>query len=389
MSGRTEGGERHTPSPCLQKCAARPSVKEPPSLKNASGLHFKEMPILRELPSPMSDPTTLPETMRFIDLPSHGGPEVMRLSQAPLPKPEKGAILVKVEAAGVNRPDVAQRQGTYPPPKDASPILGLEIAGEVVALGEGVTEFKPGDKVCALANGGGYAEYCTVPVGQALPFPKGYDAVKAAALPETFFTVWANLFQMAGLTEGETVLIHGGTSGIGTTAIQLAKAFGAEVYATAGSAEKCEACVTLGAKRAINYREEDFAAVIKTETGGKGVDVVLDMIGAAYFEKNLSALAKDGCLSIIAFLGGAVAEKVNLTPVMVKRLTVTGSTMRPRTADEKRAIRDDLIQQVWPLVESGQVAPVINRVFTLDEVVDAHRLMESSNHIGKIVMRVS
>nr|WP_295987409.1 NAD(P)H-quinone oxidoreductase [uncultured Agrobacterium sp.] len=337
----------------------------------------------------MSDPTTLPETMRFIDLPSHGGPEVMRLSQAPLPKPEKGEILVKVEAAGVNRPDVAQRQGTYPPPKDASPILGLEIAGEVVALGEGVTEFKPGDKVCALANGGGYAEYCTVPAGQALPFPKGYDAVKAAALPETFFTVWANLFQMAGLTEGETVLIHGGTSGIGTTAIQLAKAFGAEVYATAGSAEKCEACVTLGAKRAINYREEDFAAVIKTETGGKGVDVVLDMIGAAYFEKNLSALAKDGCLSIIAFLGGAVAEKVNLTPIMVKRLTVTGSTMRPRTADEKRAIRDDLIQQVWPLVESGQVAPVINRVFTLDEVVDAHRLMESSNHIGKIVMRVS
>ncbi|PYG59382.1 NAD(P)H-quinone oxidoreductase [Rhizobium sp. UGM030330-04] len=337
----------------------------------------------------MSDPTILPETMRFIDLPSHGGPEVMRLSQAPLPKPEKGEILVKVEAAGVNRPDVAQRQGTYPPPKDASPILGLEIAGGVVALGEGVTEFKPGDKVCALANGGGYAEYCTVPAGQALPFPKGYDAVKAAALPETFFTVWANLFQMAGLTEGETVLIHGGTSGIGTTAIQLAKAFGAEVYATAGSAEKCEACVTLGAKRAINYREEDFAAVIKTETGGKGVDVVLDMIGAAYFEKNLSALAKDGCLSIIAFLGGAVAEKVNLTPIMVKRLTVTGSTMRPRTADEKRAIRDDLIQQVWPLVESGQVAPVINRVFTLDEVVDAHRLMESSNHIGKIVMRVS
>jgi len=337
----------------------------------------------------MSDHVTLPETMRFIDLPSHGDPEVMRLSQAPLPKPEKGEILVKVEAAGVNRPDVAQRQGTYPPPKDASPILGLEIAGEVVALGEGVTEFKPGDKVCALANGGGYAEYCTVPAGQALPFPKGYDAVKAAALPETFFTVWANLFQMAGLTEGETVLIHGGTSGIGTTAIQLAKAFGAEVYATAGSAEKCEACVTLGAKRAINYREEDFATVIKTETGGKGVDVVLDMIGAAYFEKNLSALAKDGCLSIIAFLGGAVAEKVNLTPIMVKRLTVTGSTMRPRTADEKRAIRDDLIQQVWPLVESGQVAPVINRVFTLDEVVDAHRLMESSNHIGKIVMRVS
>ena len=337
----------------------------------------------------MPDTKILPETMRFIDLPSHGGPEVMRLSQAPLPKPAKGEVLVKVEAAGVNRPDVAQRQGIYPPPKDASPILGLEIAGEVVALGEGVTEFKLGDKVCALANGGGYAQYCTVPAGQALPFPKGYDAVKAAALPETFFTVWANLFQMAGLTEGESVLIHGGTSGIGTTAIQLARAFGAEVYATAGSAEKCEACVKLGARRAINYREEDFAAVIKAETDGKGVDVVLDMIGAAYFEKNLSALAKDGCLSIIAFLGGAVAEKVNLTPIMVKRLTVTGSTMRPRTADEKRAIRDDLVAEVWPLIESGQLAPVINRVFTLDEVVEAHRLMESSNHIGKIVMRVS
>ncbi|AYM56522.1 NAD(P)H-quinone oxidoreductase [Agrobacterium fabrum] len=337
----------------------------------------------------MSDTKTLPETMRFIDLPSHGGPEVMQSSKAPLPKPARGEILVKVEAAGVNRPDVAQRQGIYPPPKGASPILGLEIAGEVVALGEGVDEFKLGDKVCALANGGGYAEYCTVPAGQALPFPKGYDAVKAAALPETFFTVWANLFQMAGLTEGETVLIHGGTSGIGTTAIQLAKAFGAEVYATAGSAEKCEACVKLGTKRAINYREEDFAEIVKSETGGKGVDVVLDMIGAAYFEKNLAALAKDGCLSIIAFLGGATAEKVDLRPIMVKRLTVTGSTMRPRTADEKRAIRDELVEQVWPLIESGKVAPVINRVFTLEEVVDAHRLMESSNHIGKIVMKVS
>ncbi|MCZ7939301.1 NAD(P)H-quinone oxidoreductase [Agrobacterium salinitolerans] len=337
----------------------------------------------------MSDTKTLPETMRFIDLPSHGGPEVMQSSKAPLPKPAKGEILVKVEAAGVNRPDVAQRQGIYPPPKGASPILGLEIAGEVVALGDGVTEFKPGDKVCALANGGGYAEFCAVPAGQALPFPKGYDAVKAAALPETFFTVWANLFQMAGLTEGETVLIHGGTSGIGTTAIQLAKAFGAEVYTTAGSAEKCEACVKLGAKRAINYREEDFAEVVKSETGGKGVDVVLDMIGAAYFEKNLSALAKDGCLSIIAFLGGATAEKVDLRPIMVKRLTVTGSTMRPRTADEKRAIRDELVEQVWPLIENGKVAPVINRVFTLDEVTEAHRLMESSSHIGKIVMKVS
>jgi NADPH2:quinone reductase len=329
---------------------------------------------------------TLPDTMRYIDLPSFGGPEVMVLSRGPLPVPKPGEILLKVEATGINRPDVAQRQGTYPPPKDASPILGLEVAGEVVALGDGVSEFAIGDKVCGLSNGGAYAEYCTVPVGQTLPFPKGYDAVKAAAVPETFFTVWANLFQMAGLTEGESVLIHGGTSGIGTTAIQLAKAFGAEVYATAGSKEKCEACEKLGAKRGINYREEDFAEVIKAETGGKGVDVILDMIGASYFEKNIAALAKDGCLSIIAFLGGAVAEKVNLGPIMVKRLTITGSTMRPRTADEKRAIRDDLLEQVWPLLESGAVAPVIHTVLPFEDVVNGHRLMESSNHIGKIVL---
>jgi len=258
-----------------------------------------------------------------------------------------------------------------------------------VALGDGVSEFALGDHVCALANGGGYAEYCVVPAGQALPFPKGYDAVKAAAVPETFFTVWANLFQMAGLTEGESVLIHGGTSGIGTTAIQLATAFGAEVYATAGSAEKCQACEKLGVKRAINYREEDFLEVIKAETDGKGVDVILDMIGASYFAKNLSALAKDGCLSMIAFLGGNVAENVDLRPIMVKRLTVTGSTMRPRTADEKRAIRDELVAEVWPLLETGKIAPVIHDVIAFDDVAEGHRLMESSNHIGKIVMKVS
>ncbi len=329
---------------------------------------------------------SLPAEMRFVDLPSFGAPEVMVVSKGPLPVARAGEILVRVEAAGVNRPDVAQREGSYPAPKDASPVLGLEVAGEVVALGEGVTEFAVGDKVCALANGGGYAEYCTVPAGQALPWPKGYDAVRAAALPETFFTVWANLFQMAGLTEGETVLIHGGTSGIGTTAIQLAHAFGAKVFTTAGSKEKCEACVKLGATRAINYREEDFVTVIKEETGKKGVDTILDMIGAAYFEKNLAALAKDGCLSIIAFLGGFKAENVNLTPIMVKRLTVTGSTMRPRTAEEKRGIRDELVAEVWPLIESGKVAPVIHTVLPLEQVVDAHKLMESSNHIGKIVL---
>ncbi|KQO79750.1 NAD(P)H-quinone oxidoreductase [Rhizobium sp. Leaf262] len=332
---------------------------------------------------------TLPTTMRYVDLPSFGGPEVMTFATGPLPSPKAGEILVKVEAAGINRPDVAQRQGNYPAPKDASPVLGLEVAGEVVAIGDGVTEFRVGDHVCGLANGGGYAEYCVLPAGQALPFPKGYDAVKAAAVPETFFTVWANLFQMAGLMEGESVLIHGGTSGIGTTAIQLAKAFGAEVYTTAGSKEKCDACEKLGAKRAINYREEDFAAVIKEATGGKGVDVILDMIGASYFEKNLSSLAKDGCLSIIAFLGGNIAEKVDLRPIMVKRLTVTGSTMRPRTADEKRAIRDELVEQVWPLLETGKVAPVIHDVIDFAHVAKGHRLMESSGHIGKIVMRVA
>ncbi|PDS75149.1 NAD(P)H-quinone oxidoreductase [Rhizobium sp. L43] len=330
---------------------------------------------------------SLPQQMRFVDLPSFGGPEVMVIGKRPLPVPGHGEVLVRAEAVGINRPDVAQRQGSYPAPRDASPILGLELAGEIVALGPGVSGYRIGDKVCGLANGGAYAEYCLLPAGQILPFPKGYDAVKAAALPETFFTVWANLFQMAGLTEGETVLIHGGSSGIGTTAIQLARAFGAEVYVTAGSREKCEACEALGAMRAINYRTEDFAEVIKAETGG-GVDIILDMIGASYFERNLASLAKDGCLSIIAFLGGALAEKVNLSPIMVKRLTVTGSTMRPRTPEEKRAIRDDLLSQVWPLLESGSVAPVIHKVFAFEEVIEAHRLMEDGSHVGKIMLRL-
>ncbi len=329
----------------------------------------------------------LPTQMRFVDLPSFGAPEVMRIGVGPLPVPGEGQILVRTEAVGVNRPDVAQRQGTYPPPRDASPILGLEAAGEVVAIGPGVSDFSIGDKVCGLANGGAYAEYCLLPVGQALRFPKGYDAVKAAALPENYFTVWANMFQMAGLTEGEKVLVHGGSSGIGTTAIQLARAFGAEVYATAGSQDKCDACVKLGAIRAINYKTEDFAEVIKAETG-QGVDIILDMIGAAYFEKNLASLAKDGCLSIIAFLGGAIADKVNLAPIMLKRLTVTGSTLRPRTVEEKRAIRDDLLASVWPLLDEGKVAPVIDAVFPFEEVAEAHRRMETSGHIGKIMLRL-
>ena len=330
----------------------------------------------------------LPSQMRFIDLPQPGGPEAMKPATGPLPEVRPGDLLIRVEASGVNRPDVAQRSGSYPPPSGASPILGLEIAGEVVALGAGTRGFSIGDKVCALANGGGYAEYCAVPATQSLPWPKGYDAIPAAALPETFFTVWANLFMMAGLKGGESVLIHGGSSGIGTTAIQLAKAIGATVYTTVGNEEKAEACRKLGATRAINYKTEDFAAVIKAETKG-GVDVILDMIAAAYFEKNLASLARDGRLSIISLLGGAIADKANLAPIMVKRLHIMGSTMRPRTAAEKQEIRDQLYEKVWPLIEDGRVAPVIYKVFDFDQVVDAHRLMESSDHIGKIMLRVA
>lgn len=328
-----------------------------------------------------------PSDMRYLKVASPGGPEVMEIATGAVPVVGEGQLLVRVEAAGINRPDVMQRQGAYPPPKDASPVLGLEIAGEVVDVGPGATDFSIGNKVCALVNGGGYAEYCLVPAGQALRWPAGYDAVKAAALPETFFTVWANLFQMAAVAEGDKVLIHGGSSGIGTTAIQLAKAFGAEVYATAGSAEKCAACEKLGAKRAINYKTEDFVEVIKAETGS-GVDAILDMVGAPYFQKNLAALSRDGCLSIIAFLEGSKVEQVDLMPIMLKRAMVTGSTMRPRTAEEKRAIRDDLQREVWPLLDAGTVAPLVHSTYTLEQVVEAHREMEDGRHIGKIILRL-
>jgi len=260
------------------------------------------------------------------------------------------------------------------------------VAGEVVALGAGAEGFRIGDKVCALANGGGYAEYAAVPATQALAWPKGYDAVKAAALPETFFTVWANVFDMAGLKAGETILIHGGSSGIGTTAIQLAKAFGAEVFVTAGSAEKCQACEALGAKRAINYREEDFKTVVIEETDGRGVDVILDMVGGRYFDRNIASLAKDGRLSIIAFLGGAKVEAANIAPILTKRLHVMGSALRPRTPAEKQAIRDGLVAKVWPLLEAGKVAPVIHSVLPFAKVADGHREMETGDHIGKIIM---
>jgi NADPH2:quinone reductase len=331
---------------------------------------------------------SLPSSMSHIGLSEPGGPDNLVMMEGSIPSLRSGEILVRVAAAGINRPDVLQRKGDYPPPPDASPILGLEIAGEVVAIGEDVTGFEPGDKVCALANGGGYAHYCAVPATQALPFPKGFDAVRAAALPETFFTVWANLFMMADLKLGESVLIHGGSSGIGTTAIQLASALGSRVFTTAGTAEKCAACLDLGASRAINYRSEDFCAVIAEETGRAGVDVILDMIGAAYFERNLKSLARDGRLSIIAFLGGAFAEKVSLAPILQKRLHLMGSAMRPRTAAEKQEIRDQLLEKVWPLLEEGRIAPVIHAVMPLREVAAGHRMMEHGDHIGKIMLTV-
>ena len=329
---------------------------------------------------------TLPHDMNYVDLPKPGGPEAMTIVRGPVPELKPGHLLLRVEAAGINRPDVMQRQGKYPPPEGASPIMGLEVAGEVVAIGEGVEGFALGEKVTALANGGGYAEYCAVPASQALPWPKTYDATRAAALPETFFTVWANVFQMADLVEGESFLVHGGTSGIGTTAIQLASAFGAQVFATAGSAEKCKACETLGARRAINYREEDFSAVLKAETEGRGVDVILDMVGAPYFARNLDSLARDGRLAMIAFSGGATLSDVSLVPIMTKRLRVMGSALRPRTAVEKEAIRDDLLEDVWPLLEEGTVSPVIHAVLPFANVAEAHRLMEDGQHIGKIIL---
>ena len=328
----------------------------------------------------------VPQTMTHIQADGAGGPEVLKRATGPVPTAASGEVLIRVEAAGVNRPDVAQRQGSYPPPPGASPLLGLEVAGEVVALGPDATGYKIGDKVCALTNGGGYAEYCTAPTAQCLPWPVGYDAVKAAALPETGFTVWANVFQMGRLAKGEKLLVHGGTSGIGVTAIQLAHEFGASVYATAGSEEKCAACVRLGADAAIDYREKDFGAEIRTLTGGKGVDVILDMVGGPYMQRDIRSLAMDGRLVLIAFLEGSVAEKFDFLQIMTKRLTVTGSTMRPRTTAQKAAIAADLRAKVWPVLDAGRCAPVIHATFPLAQAAEAHRLMESSTHIGKIVL---
>ncbi len=331
----------------------------------------------------------VPQTMTHIQADGAGGPEVLKIATGPVPVAGAGEVLIRVEAAGVNRPDVAQREGSYPPPPGASPLIGLEVAGEVVALGPDATGFAVGDKVCALTNGGGYAEYCVAPTAQCLPWPQGYDAIKAGALPETSFTVWANVFQMGRLAAGEKLLVHGGTSGIGVTAIQFAKAFGATVYATAGSDDKCAACVRLGADAAINYRDKDFGTEIRSLTGGKGVDVILDMVGGPYMQRDIRALAMDGRLVLIAFLGGSVAEKFDFLQIMTKRLTVTGSTMRPRTTAQKAAIAADLRAKVWPLLDAGRCAPVVHATFPLAQAAEAHRLMESSAHIGKIMLTLA
>lgn len=327
----------------------------------------------------------MPETMICVEIKTPGGPEQLVLATRPCPQPRPHEVLIEVDAAGVNRPDVSQRMGHYPPPPGASNIPGLEVAGTVIARGAEVTWPHVGDKVCALTPGGGYASHCVTPAGVCLPFPRGFDAIRAAALPENFFTVWHNVFERGALRPGENFLVHGGSSGIGTTAIQLAHAFGAYVATTAGSDEKCAACRDLGADLAINYRTQDFAEEIKAHAPGGGVDVILDMVGGAYTARNFRALKPDGRLVNIAFLGGSKSE-LDLLPVMVKRLTVTGSTLRPRDDAFKTRLASALKEKVWPLLDNGQIGPVIHSTLPLAQAGEAHRVMESSAHIGKIVL---
>jgi putative PIG3 family NAD(P)H quinone oxidoreductase len=325
--------------------------------------------------------------MLVIEIHEPGGPEMLVPAERPQPSAGPGEVLIKVAAAGVNRPDVMQRKGHYPPPPGASEIPGLEVAGTVVEVGSGVDRWYVGDLACALVTGGGYAEYCVAPAPQCLPVPGGMDLSSAAAIPETFFTVWTNVFERGRLKAGESALIHGGSSGIGTTAIQLVRAFGAHAFATAGSAEKCAACERLGAERAINYREADFVAAVRDLTGGRGVDLILDMVGGEYLPRNLDLLAVDGRLVQIALIGGAKAQ-INLAPVLQRRLTLTGSTLRARSIADKGAIAGALREHVWPLLESRVVAPVVYRTFPLRDAAAAHRLMETSAHIGKLVLTI-
>jgi NADPH:quinone reductase len=330
----------------------------------------------------------LPDSMTAIAITRPGGPEVLEPVTLPVPQPGDGEILVAVAAAGVNRPDVLQRQGGYAPPPGASETPGLEIAGEIVAVGPGVRRYREGDKICALVAGGGYAEYCNVAEANALPIPGGLSLVEAAGLPETFFTVWTNVFVRGRLQPGETLLVHGGSSGIGTTAIMMAKQWGARVLATAGSADKCKACETLGAERAINYREEDFVEAVLAATDKRGADVILDMVGGEYVGRNIKAAARDGRIVQIAFLQGSKVE-VNLMPLMLKRLTLTGSTLRPRSVAEKAEIAGALEEHVWPHIAAGRIRPVIHQTFPLREAAAAHALMDSSAHIGKIILDVA
>ena len=329
----------------------------------------------------------LPKTMIFIRTERFGPPEVLLPAEMDVPAPGKGEVLIKVAAAGVNRPDVIQRTGHYPPPPGASDVLGLEVAGVVVGTGEGVTEPALGEQVCALVISGGYAEYCVAPAALCLPVPAPLSLIEAAGLPETCFTVWTNVFERGRLQAGESFLVHGGTSGIGTTAIPLAKALGARVFATAGSAEKCQVCRDLGAEIAINHRSEDFVAVVKAATGRRGVDVILDMVGGDYIQRNISALAPDGRLVQIAFLESPKVE-LNFAQVMLRRLTITGSTLRPQSVLAKAQIADALEAEVWPLLASGRLAPVMDSEFALQDAAAAHARMESSGHIGKIVLKV-
>ena len=325
--------------------------------------------------------------MRAIEITQPGPPDVLQSCERPMPVPDPGHVLIKVHAAGINRPDVLQRTGNYPVPKGASDLPGLEVAGEIVGGELAGSEFKIGDRVCALVQGGGYAEYCSAALALCLPVPKGMSMLEAASLPETFFTVWSNVFDRAALADGETLLVQGGSSGIGVTAIQLAKALGHTVFATAGSDEKCRDCEALGADRAINYKTEDFVEIVKLETGGKGVDVILDMVGGDYVPREISCLADDGRLVFIALLGGGMAT-VPLGQILIRRLTVTGSTLRPRPLSFKAKIAANLRQHVWPLLESGVIKPVIYKTFPLDQAAQAHTLMESSSHVGKIVLEV-
>ena len=336
--------------------------------------------------APMS-PIPLPDTMTAILISAPGGPEVLVPGTRPVPAPAPGELLVKVEAAGINRPDVMQRKGLYPPPPGASDIPGLEIAGTVVALGEEASRFKVGDRVCALVTGGGYAQYCTTHEATALPIPEGLSAAEAAALPETAFTVWSNIFERGQLKAGETLLLHGGSSGIGTTAIQLAKAFGARVVVTAGSDEKCDACLKLGADLAVNYRTQDFVAEVKSFTAGKGANVILDMIGGPYIQKNYEAAAQDGRIVQIAFQQGAKAE-VDFMRLMLKRLTHTGSTLRSRPVAEKAALAAAIVEKVFPLIAAGKYRPVMDETFPLTNATAAHARMDASAHVGKIVLTV-